>query len=67
MYYAQIFGQRWLDFGQILVKFSGEIGQIVSQILENFKSDSINIYSDLSDTKNIEAYYYLHWYINKNL
>ena len=30
------FCQKWSDFGQILVRFSGKIGQIVSQILENF-------------------------------
>ena len=30
------FCQKWSDFGQILVKFSGKIGQIVSQILESF-------------------------------
>ena len=30
------FCQKWLDFGQILVRFSGKIGQIVSQTLENF-------------------------------
>ena len=29
------FCQKWLDFGQMLVRFSGKIGQIVSQILES--------------------------------
>ena len=28
--------QKWSDFGQILVRFSGRIGKIVSQIFENF-------------------------------
>ena len=28
--------QKWLDYGQILVRFLGRIGQIVSQILESF-------------------------------
>ena len=30
------FYQKWLDFGQILVRLLGKIGQIVSQILESF-------------------------------
>ena len=30
------FCQKWLDFGQILVRFSDKFGQIVSKILENF-------------------------------
>ena len=30
------FCQKWSDFGQIFVRFAGKIGQIVSQILENF-------------------------------
>ena len=45
----------WSDFlakmGQILVRFSGNIGQIVSQILENFSQILIIFTPHMSDSK----------------
>ena len=42
------FCQKWSDVGQILVRFSGTIGQIVSQIFENFNQILIISTLDLS-------------------
>ena len=41
----------WVKSGQILVRFSGKNGQIVSQILENFSQ--ISIISTLTERHDI--------------